>query len=62
LHHPECIKQRGTLVVASPMGIPEKFTLVVPSDGLHFPCRVVWRKEHRIGVVFAMLISNRQMR
>jgi hypothetical protein len=38
--------------VESPIGIPETCTLVLTSDGLHFPCRVVWRKERRIGVVF----------
>lgn len=42
----------AALDVASPVGIPEKFTLVLPSDGLHFSCRVVWRKGSRIGVVF----------
>ena len=42
----------AALDVASPVGIPEKFTLVLPSDGLTFRCRVVWRKERRIGVVF----------
>jgi hypothetical protein len=30
--------------------IPDKFTLFVPSDGLHLP--VVWRKAYRIGVQF----------
>jgi hypothetical protein len=42
----------AALEVASPVGIPEKFTLVLPSDGPHSSCRVVWRKERRIGVVF----------
>jgi len=43
------------LDVASPVGIPEQFTLVLPSDGLTFPCRVVWRKQRRIGVAFEEL-------
>jgi hypothetical protein len=42
----------AALDVASPVGIPEKFTLFLPGDGLTFPCRIVWRKERRIGVVF----------
>ena len=47
------LSQTGAaLDVASPMGIPENFTLLVPSDGKQFDCRVVWRKERRIGVVF----------
>jgi PilZ domain len=40
------------LDVISPVGIPEHFGLVVPTDGKHLPCQVVWRKEKRIGVTF----------
>jgi hypothetical protein len=40
----------AALEVTSPLGIPAQFTLV--SDGNHLPCRVVWRKEKRIGVTF----------
>jgi hypothetical protein len=42
----------AALDVTSPMGIPEKFTLVLPGDGLHLPYHVVWRKERRLGVAF----------
>ena len=42
----------AALEVGSPVGIPERFTLVVEADHLHLPCRVVWRKERRIGVRF----------
>jgi PilZ domain-containing protein len=42
----------AALEVANQIGIPEKFTLVVPADGLHLACRVVWRKASRIGVTF----------
>ena len=42
----------AALDVTSPMGIPEKFTLVLPGNGLHLPCHVVWRKERRLGVAF----------
>jgi hypothetical protein len=42
----------AALEVSSQIGIPAKFTLVVPGDGLHLPCHVVWRKEYRIGVAF----------
>jgi len=42
----------AALDVLSQVGIPEKFTLAVPEDGLHLPCRVVWRKAFRIGVTF----------
>jgi hypothetical protein len=40
----------ASLEVASPVGIPAQFTLV--TNGNHLPCRVIWRKEKRIGVAF----------
>jgi hypothetical protein len=39
--------------VESPLGIPTEFTLVIPSDGVSRPCRVIWRSGNRIGVRFA---------
>ena len=42
----------AALDVTSPVGIPDYFTLFVPADGTHLPCRVIWRKEKRIGVKF----------
>jgi hypothetical protein len=42
----------ASLDVVSPVGIPERFTLVVPPDELRRPCRVVWRNVTRIGVSF----------
>jgi hypothetical protein len=42
----------AALDVASPLGIPEEFVLVVPADGVRRRCRVVWRKEKRIGIAF----------
>jgi PilZ domain len=42
----------AALDVASPLGVPDHFTLVFDSDGLHMPCHVVWRRLKRIGVVF----------
>jgi len=40
----------AALNVASPVGIPARFTLV--TEGNRLPCHVVWRKEKRIGVAF----------
>jgi hypothetical protein len=40
----------AALDVASPIGIPEYFTLII--DRAHLPCHVMWRKERRIGVAF----------
>jgi hypothetical protein len=42
----------AALEVPHQSGIPAKFTLLVPGDGLHLPCTVVWRTEYRIGVTF----------
>jgi hypothetical protein len=37
----------AALEVASPFGIPVKFTLVIPADGLRLACRIIWRKGRR---------------
>lgn len=42
----------ASLEVSSQAGIPERFILVMPGDGLHLSCRTVWRNELRIGVTF----------
>jgi len=42
----------AALDVNSPVGIPDRFTLVIEADQRHLPCRVIWRKEKRIGVHF----------
>jgi hypothetical protein len=36
----------------SPDGIPDRFTLLIKSDGLRHDCRVVWVRGKRIGVRF----------
>lgn len=41
------------LEVASPVGIPNEFTLVVSKDHLKRPCRIAWRSARKIGVTFA---------
>ena len=38
--------------VPNQFGIPARFELEIPSDQLNLPCRVVWRKDHRMGVAF----------
>ena len=42
----------AALEVVSPVGIPDHFDLVILAEHLHRPCRVIWRKEKRIGVAF----------
>ena len=42
----------AALDVSNLFKIPETFTLVVSEDGLRLLCRVVWRKQFRLGVTF----------
>jgi hypothetical protein len=47
------ISQTGAaLEVASPMGIPNEFNLLVSGDHTSRRCQVAWRSEKRIGVAF----------
>jgi PilZ domain-containing protein len=40
------------LEVASPVGIPDNFTLLIKPKILKRNCRISWRSAHRIGVRF----------
>lgn len=40
------------LEVASQIGIPDEFVLVISHDKFSQPCHVVWRSDTRIGVEF----------
>ncbi len=42
----------AALEVASPVGIPGQFNLLISGDRTQLRCQVVWRKEKRIGVRF----------
>ena len=42
----------AALKVSNQAGIPERFILIVPADGLHLPCHIIWRRERRIGIAF----------
>jgi len=42
----------AALDVVTPLFIPDRFTLVVSSEQLKRPCRIVWRREKRIGIAF----------
>lgn len=47
------ISETGAMLdVTSPVGIPERFSLVPATEDNRYSCRVVWRKEKRIGVIF----------
>ena len=40
------------LEVASQLGIPDDFVLVVGYDKTNRPCHVIWRSDMRLGVEF----------
>jgi hypothetical protein len=40
------------LEVASPLGIPDQFVLLIDADHLQQPCHVIWRTATRMGVAF----------
>ncbi len=40
------------LEVASQLGIPNEFVLVVETDRVRAPCHVIWRTATRLGVAF----------
>jgi len=42
----------AALEVVTPLFIPDRFTLFVPSDQFKRSCHIVWRKEKRIGIAF----------
>lgn len=41
------------LEVASQVGIPAEFVLVIASDRFRQPCHVVWRNSTKLGVEFS---------
>lgn len=45
-------KTGACLIVASPVGIPNEFELVLDRDKVPRTCRVAWRAADRIGVEF----------
>ena len=42
----------AALEVTSHIGIPDTFKLIILADQFSQPCRVVWRRQKRIGVTF----------
>lgn len=40
------------LEVESPLGIPQRFLLVIPADHVSRSCRLIWASDRRIGVRF----------
>ena len=47
------ISESGARVdIASPIGVPQEFTLVIETDQFMRRCHTVWSSEQRIGVAF----------
>ena len=42
----------ATLELATTLNIPTDFTLIIPDDAFVGPCRVIWRKDKRLGIAF----------
>jgi PilZ domain len=42
----------AALDVVTPLFIPNRFTLAIQTEQLERPCRIIWRKERRIGIAF----------
>jgi len=42
----------AAIEVENQTGIPDSFVIFVIEDDLHLSCRVMWRRDYRIGVVF----------
>jgi hypothetical protein len=43
----------GAALEVSELGkIPATFNLIMPEDRLKLACRVVWRRDYRLGVAF----------
>jgi hypothetical protein len=42
----------AALEVVSPLFIPDRFTLFIPSEQSRRSCRIAWRKNRRMGVIF----------
>jgi hypothetical protein len=45
-------KTGACLEIQSPLGIPDKFTLVIKPEYLRRSCEIAWRSADRIGVRF----------
>jgi PilZ domain len=48
----------AALDVSSAIGIPDHFTLALPTEGRHMPCHVVWRNDKRIGIAFDQITPD----
>ena len=55
----DCVVRRmsdrgATLTTESPLGIPERFHLLIPNEGPPRPCRRIWQSDNELGLEFEM--------
>jgi hypothetical protein len=47
------VSESGALLqVVTPLGIPDRFDLMIEGEKAPRACRIMWRKERQIGVAF----------
>ena len=51
----------AALDVPYALAIPHEFTLTVVTDQVSRHCRVIWRKENRLGVAFAQIDNQPEL-
>ena len=51
----------AALDVPFALAIPHEFTLTVVTDRVSRHCRVIWRKENRLGVAFAQVDNQPEL-
>jgi hypothetical protein len=51
----------AALDVPCALAIPHEFTLTVVTDQVNRHCRVIWRKENRLGVAFAQVDNQPEL-
>ena len=50
--------QGARLLVASPVGIPDRFDLRIDRSGARHPSKITWRANGQIGVPFSTLLDD----
>jgi len=50
--------QGARLLIASPVGIPDRFDLRIDRNGVCHPSKVAWRTNDQIGVSFSTFFNN----
>ena len=46
------ISDKGAMLKANPIGVPDAFTLVIKPEMVKRGCQVVWRSTDKVGVSF----------